>query len=339
MDLRLEVVYQTPSSTDEVGDRWTQCLGGIGFYDATVGWAVGSGQILRTMDGGRTWVNLFERNFDARLFSPAKVIATDPETCWVIGDPFHDIKCIYTRDGGDSWQALEFEAGLCPTSLFFTDPNHGWIAATSEGDPGAGNTLYVTEDTGVIWKSHRLALKGRPERVRFVNANVGWLLETLRSTASSPVLVSTSPDDPEDRHPLAWPDATQLRRTEDGGRSWHLISSFPGRIMDLYVLDVDSLFALGEDGFIARTRDRGGTWEQCEPVTEHAINAMALADGGIGIACGDCNLLMVTRDGGRHWEAVTSVPPFGGGVYLSFFAPTRGVLGSTYGVYLFELRP
>ncbi len=87
----------------------------------------GGGNIMRSADGGRSWVNRFFPGvvmWGVTMYSPTEG--------WVCGDGGRAYK---TTDGGFNWK--EHSCGLDPNDriddIFFTDPTHGWAV---------GNGIY-----------------------------------------------------------------------------------------------------------------------------------------------------------------------------------------------------
>jgi photosystem II stability/assembly factor-like uncharacterized protein len=175
------------------GREWTQvqtptraALTAVDFADAQNGWAVGhDAVILRTRDGGRTWML---QNFEPELEKPfLDVLFLDADRGFAIGA----YGMIYTTtDGGDSWDELDspiredewhfnamtrlrdgslFIAGESGTLAHSTDEGETWALVESPydsslfgalpyGDKGVvifglrGNVFITTDVAGGEWK-------------------------------------------------------------------------------------------------------------------------------------------------------------------------------------------
>ena len=134
------------------------------------GWAVGAmGTVLRTEDGGETWLQVPLQS-DADLY---RVDFVDEKHGWAAGGRIriaaanesmrHDQRgglgyIYYTADGGKTWQCQYGERGRLLFGLDFIDRNTGYAC-------GERGFLLKTEDGGVNWKElrynrdHELALR------------------------------------------------------------------------------------------------------------------------------------------------------------------------------------
>ena len=85
---------------EEVSFPSGQLLHATQIVDSLTGWAVGdSGQIIKTVDSGRTWLKQ-ESNVYNNLFALSFV---DTLTGWIVGDQNLIIK---TQDGGENWSVV-----------------------------------------------------------------------------------------------------------------------------------------------------------------------------------------------------------------------------------------
>src|SRR5215213_4594797 len=125
-------LYLAPSRRDPEGTVWYKCLTAMQFVDDRVGWAVGSTQLVRTTDAGRTWSNLFHQSTVQLAFAPKKLSAPTRETCWVIDTVGSGrVRCLFTMDGGESWLPLELESSQYPRDIFFFNSHRGWLICDS----------------------------------------------------------------------------------------------------------------------------------------------------------------------------------------------------------------
>ncbi len=117
------------------------------FVDSNIGWAVGvGGTILKTTDGGGSWVNqTSETNWF--LYS---VCFVDSNTGWAAGSQagYGNPAVFKTIDGGANWVLSNgvFGPPGCFIYVYSTDSNHAWAVA---GWPSGG--IWLTTDGGETW--------------------------------------------------------------------------------------------------------------------------------------------------------------------------------------------
>ncbi len=140
----------------------------IQFVDSLHGWAMVNGgtisfeqNILRTVDGGQTWV-LHYLQEDNRLI---KMFFTDMLHGWVC-DTKGQVN--YTCDGGISWNTVVISQGEHLHDIHFIDNQTGYVF---------GKRLYKTTDGGITWVTIANSLTDVFMTGYFVNENKGWVLK------------------------------------------------------------------------------------------------------------------------------------------------------------------
>ncbi len=138
----------------------------LDFADAKHGWAIlkrnlhveaSSGEMIRTVDGGKTWMQLPTNSLPiAEQFH-----FVTREEGWLSGGP--DQELYVTRDAGGRWQRVEvakppqISGDLSPVYDLpaFTGEKHGILAVTYEGimSNGVPVVLFRTEDGGRTWQA------------------------------------------------------------------------------------------------------------------------------------------------------------------------------------------
>jgi len=122
-------------------------LASIQMLDARGGWAWStSQQILRTSDGGLTWVDRSPQG----LLPPYDGFFLDAQNAWisVYSQDTGRFNFLHSTDGGQTW--TEYPYGP-PSGLHFKDALNGWAVTA---DVGAGNVMYSlsqTSDGGKTW--------------------------------------------------------------------------------------------------------------------------------------------------------------------------------------------
>lgn len=221
----------------------TPALDSVAFADSATGWAAGSGVILGTTDGGRTWRT--ELSGSGSVWS---LSAVDRLHAWGLDfggptalAPMAD-QLIRTTDGGSSWTISRVSGGF--RQVAFSTDLTGWAVVGGIGDTTTGpGRLEETTDGGLHWRASSLA--AGVDSVCVAGPSVGW--------AAS---------------------GSGVYRTLDGGRAWTRVTAGPNNAQNAgwqptircrgsaaWVLWIGGA-AAGSEGYrVARTLDRGAHWQ------------------------------------------------------------------------------
>ena len=239
-------------------------LNSVSFPEGTlVGYAVGEGGvILKTTDGGGTWVPQTSgtgRGLYAVSFE-------NNSTGFAVGKSGTAIR---TTDGGATWDTMSVGA---TTSLFAVQfVGTGGTGYTCTHQPTGGSTLYKTTDAGASWQLYSLPGSGEQGNcLSFASESIG-LVAGLRGYGV---------------------------RTLDGGANFSYMS--PGTVQNFRGVafvrnDPSTAYIVGDSLTIVKTADTGTTWVEmsvsgppdggaaffsvCAPVS--ASTAYAVGDGGV----------------------------------------------------------
>ena len=103
-----------------------------------MGWTVGnSGVILKTTDGGTTWVA--QTSGTTKILE--QVFFIDANTGWIAG---HNNTVLLTTDGGTTWTAISILSTASFNSISFSDASKGIIC-------GFNGKMYRSADGGNTW--------------------------------------------------------------------------------------------------------------------------------------------------------------------------------------------
>lgn len=276
---------------------------GLAAVSADVAWVAGSkGQILRTVNGGKNWVNVSPAGADTLLFRDIEAFDSERAVALSIG-PGEDSRVLRTADGGKTW--TETFKNLDPVAFYdcldFNDSRHGLALS----DPVDGKfRILETNDGGKKWSVQ--STKGMPAA----------LPGEFAFAASGTCLVAGPGR-------MAWfatggADRPRVFRTYDGGRNWKVTDSPMGSGAaagifslalrgPLHAVAVGGDFLKPDDAVKAAsvTRDGGKTWklvpDDQAPAGYRSGSAFLPHTGQTVVAVGPSGS-DVSYDGGESWH-------------------------------------
>ena len=141
-------------------------LMGIQMITEKTGFIVGTeNTILKTTDGGETWVGSSERvRVGETRNNLENILFVSPTTGWIIGS-FGTL--LYTTDSGKTWEKRNagFDNNLF--GIHFSDEKIGWIC-------GQEGLILHTNDGGKTWKQQKTDSIDNLHDIVFVDKTVGW---------------------------------------------------------------------------------------------------------------------------------------------------------------------
>ena len=116
-------------------------------------------------------------------------------------------------------------------------------------------------------------------------------------------------------------EPAEIAWTDNSGANWNVVSIGSSNTEGgawcgaLFALDHRHIWFVTNEGNIFFSEDGSLSWtEQGVDVTGEVLNYVRFVDYNFGIAVGANNTVLITSDGGRHWNSVTG--PSGGGNLL-----------------------
>ena len=290
--------------SDDGGQTWIEALGRPGgsfrdvdFVDRRTGWVVGGGRILRTDDGGASFVDQTANvELDGPLSEARVVSAADASHAIVVGngrpagaDYTRDI-VLFTSDGGASWRVADVPATEFPPVLgkaCLTTGGSGMLIVDSLG--------ATTADAGATWTFGADFPNGPPFQFNDPGLECSgrsdlWILAEGR-------------------------DDDTLWHSPNGGRTWTnlirevgLVAWSWARTVGTFLSSGDGWLVVEESDAVAipvRTRDGGRTWTELpSPFAprQHA-ETLAFGENGTGVVLTTDRVAWRTTDGGASWSA------------------------------------
>jgi photosystem II stability/assembly factor-like uncharacterized protein len=214
--------------TIDGGNTWTQTskpgsciLNSMFFLNADTGYVsgmstLGSGNLMfmKTYDGGNTWI---------QHDIPSYFYNTNISTWFMnsnIGFVTVSGKVLKTIDGGDSWTAMNCETTDELNSIYFSDPNTGYIV-------GENGKILKTVDGGTNWIQLNNNNHNQLNSVFFIDNNTGYI-------AGSGIIL----------------------KTNNGGQTWETIYKNVNSVFNsIFFTSALEGYAVGENGLIVKITD------------------------------------------------------------------------------------
>jgi len=279
---------------DDCGAAEDICTDGVAVSDAPAGSPSWDADIWSTSNEGAAWTATAADPFSAgeNIISVVCFQYGRSTTRWLIArdaDAANPMEVGYSDDGGVTWTMVEVGTvnnlgAVGPGALFALDGNHIWLALS-------GGYVYFSSDGGATWTEQTAGnvtandLSG----VHFANESDGMAVG-----ASDTVI-----------------------RTADGGTTWEAATATGGGNTLNTVAENDNygIWWTGDNGGnLYYSGDRGTTW------TSRAFDGSGagevqdikfftdLVGWMVHDSAAPVGTLFRTRDGGYHWEEITTVP-------------------------------
>jgi photosystem II stability/assembly factor-like uncharacterized protein len=221
-----------------------------------------------------------------------------------------------SQDGGRTWQTRSAPADQALLGLDMTADGQGVIV-------GQEGIILRTEDHGVrwslvtTWPAERLFSVGLDSSGFALAAGAfGTLLASAdhgaswRSAAPDWDLLLGSPEAPhlydvllvDARTALVVGEFGLLLRTDDAAARWSVLRQGERSLFALRAAADGGLWAMGQDGLLLRSSDRGRSWQRVDLGRGVELLDLALRADGRGLLIG-LNDLFVTDDGGASWTS------------------------------------
>lgn len=233
------------------------------------------------------------------------LFSIDGQTAWATGANGVILK---TTNSGASWIQKPSGTSYSISFVHFFNYNEGIVA-------GSGGTIMKTYDGGDTWESIFGGTYNRLQEGCFVNDSMGYicgdagiLLKTTdRGNTWTPSIISSSnfafiffTNENTGYATTEW--TGQIWKTTDAGNSWSLkqtIGNFS--VWQIYFVDENNGWIVGEYGTIAHTTDAGETWNSQNSGTGVNLRSVYFHTPDIGWVVGKDEKRLKTTNGGNTW--------------------------------------
>ncbi|MBU1937541.1 hypothetical protein KKG05_09095, partial [bacterium] len=237
------------------------------------GWIIsyGTGQVLRTTDGGDTW--MIASSLDSMYYE--RIYFVNEKRGWICGEKG---LLLQTDDGGVTWQPIK----LAPETyafygFFMSEQGRGFLTGMDFTSREA--VYYESTDNGETWFEYSDKVPDACfEPIQFLDADNGFMA-----------------------------GGSYILRTTDAGRNW-IAHELEGKtkIRGLHFVDGQHGWAVGHSGVVFHTNDGGQSWQESEKFTSNRLRSVYFLDDKRGFIVGDNNKesgsLWRTDDGGKEWH-------------------------------------
>jgi photosystem II stability/assembly factor-like uncharacterized protein len=252
----------------------------VTFPNENEGWTSGRyGTILHTSDGGKTW----SRQETGTEYTLSAIHFVDSKNGWAVGE---EGTIIHTNDGGKTWGKQKSPVNLFLMDVYFLTPTKGFIA-------GERTHILSTNDGGKTWKIQFKDLDYILKAISFCDAKNGWVVGEFG----------------------------YIYRTRDGGDTWEQQAGFSDLseetgeliggtyLFDVIAINPLTVWAVGIDGYVAKTIDGGKTWQQVHVKGLKAPFFSISSDRQNAFVIGGTGHCFSSIDGGKTWRAIEFKPP------------------------------
>ena len=314
--------------TSDAGTSWdlthraAHGLWSIEFVDSLIGFAAGEGgTVLRTLDGGRIWVDLPSD-------TPATLTAihcADASVCLATTDGGN--RLLRTTDGGSTFDQVPSTENVFAAAI---DPSSYAVAAGRFGE------TIASRDAGVTWSPVGGRLGGSYVRLRaasptlaFAAGREGTVARTIDGGRTWQALRVSQSEDITDVS-FASPDVGYaldlsggVLKTTDGGLTWRTLRTGFSVSPQAVLATARGVLLVGPR-VILRSADGGNTFHRARNRARRA-KIFEVDRAGRAIFAYGSRRIAVSRDGGRSWSRVRR-PRYALLAAVDFVSPRAGFL-------------
>jgi len=295
------IVYS--QSWRRVGN-WGNQFTDIEWVNEEVGFIAGENILLKTIDGGLSWVEQ-EAPTDHLMLS---LDFYDEEHGLVVGE---EGMVYQTSNGGASWQTLDLQTRVSLKDVSFVSQNEVYIS----GDDG---TLFKSGDGGQNWSQQIINSKADFNSLYFVNVDSGYIatsnseiLKTVDGGNNWQIFQTDFGSSLNDIHFLndtvgyAVGNRGTITKTEDAGQSWRYINSGMDTDFNKVVFNNSNALlglVIGKNGTILRTANGGLTFATVSSRTTQSISGISFRqNSNIVYAVAASGVVISSTNSGASW--------------------------------------
>ncbi len=241
------------------------------FCDKNTGFVLGgSGEILRTTDGGSSWSKVLSKMQNRAQFY-TDIFMIDKFKGFMTGGGVSpggsSWSVAYSTNNGIDWQQASWGPGKPINTVHFFDQNHGF-ALCWEG------LLLKTYDGGNNWQQIQLQIDQNLKDMFFVSRDTGYMIASSYSGYQ------------------------YILKTTDIGQSWNILYQETDPYHDLqfnaiYFATPDHGMVVGNRGLIMVTQDGGVSWKKDGTITGNSLYKAYLKNEDNGMIVGSSGTILI----------------------------------------------
>jgi photosystem II stability/assembly factor-like uncharacterized protein len=290
-------------STDG-GDTFEQVTSGVGSgYDLwglemindTLGWACGATALLKTTNGGESWMTVSTPGYTGNLWW---IEFLNEDYGFVAGDG----KVLRTTDGGTIWEIIQAGDNRALYSIDILDSLH--IAAAGFGGTGYRGKNIYSSDGGYTWITGGPLTFEPVNDIKYVNRDTGYVImrnvigwkTTNRGQHWDMITIGGEWEMQlfkEENFGYSVGTGLRIYKTENSYENWNRLI-INDNFADVFFVSEEKGFAISN--ILYRTTDGGNNWEANGPGGSCVIFIDSLT-GFIG----NPGFIWKTIDGGDNW--------------------------------------
>jgi photosystem II stability/assembly factor-like uncharacterized protein len=279
-----------------------------------------------------TWLNPLPQGNTLRALQFIK-----PATCIAVGDGGTVLK---STNMGNTWSRLYTGTMLDFTSLFFINPDTGFIVGNS--DEWSAGKILKTTDGGLAWTETYPPYPEMLYSICFTDASTGYVggLSYFFKTGdggNSWEYVNSINNEVDciffTDHETGYIPQGDLMKTTDAGNTW--VNQVQGLgFFTIFFTTKDKGYAPSYwDKNIYKSTDAGSNWSMVPSTTNRTITSLYFPDTLHGFGVGDSGVIIKTTDEGNNWSTIS--PGSGPNLLsLSFLNADSGMTVGQYGTII-----
>lgn len=283
------------------------------FYDENTGILSAAGNILKTIDGGETWVRIYQTD-DAHII---KVKMFDAQNYAAVSNSNFLIR---STNGGETWQRSStipdgkfHSASLKSMNEMYLLADTNFVVTTDGGETFATwlttyPPLGVTKFDVVYFSDslHGVVTKMGGSGIRTTDGGHTWELIEFPSIYSPRIYGIHGVNNKV----MITGEFRFVLKTSDIGNSWSSFSPAPSQFLyDVTSFEDNIWYAVGSGGVFQSSTDFGVTWNYYPPsTTDKRINKIFFLNEEVGFIAYTTGLKKTTN-GGYDWTAVNDSLP------------------------------